>query len=308
MARFDPEPMLFFALDGKVVVLTGGANGIGASTVSLLYEHGASIVFGDKDATAGTKLSESFAEQERVLFLETDVTSYASTLALFKEALRVHGRIDHAFAIAGVEEQGSWFHPSEGIESVETPPDPLALNVNLLGTLYFARIAAVYLHQNHSDSPEADKSIVLVSSVAGLTESPGLPVYCASKHGIIGLMRSLRTSLPTTHKISVSAVCPWMTSTAMVNDLAGAWQRAGLPVNQAGDVARIIAGLAALGEEGNGKAVYVEGGRGWDVEVGIDESRERWMGGAASRAWEEGQRFLKGNPGSAAYWVQKRDE
>ncbi|KAL4757029.1 uncharacterized protein BDW70DRAFT_144077 [Aspergillus foveolatus] len=119
MARFDPEPMLFFALDSKVVVLTGGANGIGAATVSLLYEHGASIVFGDRDVEAGERVAASYQDKERVRFVATDVMSYASTLALFKDAYQNYGRVDHAFAIAGVDEQGSWFHPSETLESLE---------------------------------------------------------------------------------------------------------------------------------------------------------------------------------------------
>jgi NAD(P)-dependent dehydrogenase (short-subunit alcohol dehydrogenase family) len=191
--------------------------------------------------------------------------------------------------------------------ALQKAPDLVTLNVNLLGALYFTRIAAVYLRQGQEDADdtESDKSIVLVSSIAGFTEAPGLPLYCASKHGILGLMRSLRTSLPATHNISVSAVCPWMTSTAMVDDLAGAWQRSGLPVNQAEDVAKAVAGLAALGGEVNGKSIYVEGGRAWDIEAGLDETRERWMGATQSRTWEEGQRFLRGNPGSPAYWVQE---
>lgn len=59
----------------------------------------------------------------------------------------------------------------------EQPPNKLVLDVNLLGALYFARIAAVYLRQGVS--PDDHKSLLLMSSAAGYKESPGLFVYQA---------------------------------------------------------------------------------------------------------------------------------
>ncbi|OJJ45324.1 hypothetical protein ASPZODRAFT_17540 [Penicilliopsis zonata CBS 506.65] len=126
------------------------------------------------------------------------------------------------------------FGPGE----IERAPEPWTLNGDLLGTLYFARIAAVFLRQDASR--EADRSLVLVSSIAGFTGSPGLPLYSASKHGVLGLMCALRTSLPDTHKISVSAVCPWTSAKGMEDE---------------------IAGLAAWGRRATRKTIYVEGGR-----------------------------------------------
>ena len=57
-------------------------------------------------------------------------------------------------------------------------PSRIVLDVNLLGVLYFARIASVYLRQNRRVGE--DKSLILLSSVAALKESPGLPVYAVS--------------------------------------------------------------------------------------------------------------------------------
>ena len=90
------------------------------------------------------------------------------------------------------------FDPSLTLESVrEEPRDGLSIvDVNLVGPLYFSRIASVYLRQPdpHDQSSPAvgDKSLTLVSSVAGITEAPGLYVYSATKHGVYGLMRALR--------------------------------------------------------------------------------------------------------------------
>ena len=70
-------------------------------------------------------------------------------------------------------------------------------NVNFNGSIYFAQVASVYLRQSPSSdtSKSTDRSLTLVSSVAGILEPSSLFVYSASKHGVIGLMRSLRKSV-----------------------------------------------------------------------------------------------------------------
>ena len=98
--------------------LAGGANGIGAATVRLLFEAGASVVFGDMDTKNGELLVEDIRSQE-VLFIKTDVSKYEDNLALFKTAYESFGKVDHAMSIAGIVEQGNWFDPALTIESVE---------------------------------------------------------------------------------------------------------------------------------------------------------------------------------------------
>lgn len=173
---------------------------------------------------------------------------------------------------------------------VQAPPSTV-LDVNLLGCLYCARIASVYLRQNRSENE--DRSVTLVSSVAGFKESPGLFVYQASKHGVLGLMRSLRkyVSLPTTHNIRVNAICPWMTETGMVAGIEDGWRKANLPVNQPLDVAKVIAGVVSSPEL-NGTSMYVEGGRAWEIERNLDRLQPQWLGEEPSRSLEKGQAVL----------------
>lgn len=166
----------------------GGANGIGAATVRLLSKSGAHVVFGDVDSARGSALAASLPGTTQ--FLSTDVTKYASFLALFDEAMQLHGHIDVAISNAGIVERPGWFEPSIDMSSVRLEPSIAVLDVKLKGTLYFSRVAAVYLRQNRA--PTDHKSLILLSSVAGFKESPGLFVYQAAKHGVIGLMRSLR--------------------------------------------------------------------------------------------------------------------
>ncbi|MCJ1477989.1 hypothetical protein MMC13_006664 [Lambiella insularis] len=304
MSRFAPAEERLANLRGKVVVLTGGANGIGAATVRLLFEAGASVVFGDVDTKNGEPIVEELRSQE-VLFMKTDASKYEDNIALFKTAYELYGKVDHAMSIAGIVEQGNWFDPSLTLESVEKvnrldlEPTKIVLDVNLVGVLYFARIASVYLRQNRKEGE--DKSLTLLSSVAGFKESPGLFVYQAAKHGVLGLMRTLRPYLPVACGIRVNAICPWMTATAVVAGIEGNWYKENLPVNQPADVAKVIVDVTRS-EKLNGKAFYIEGGRGWEIEDKINELEPQWLGEEASRSLAKGQALL----GNGTGWTSKQ--
>lgn len=222
-------------------------------------------------------------------FVKTDVSDYASVVALFEKAWDLYHRVDIAISNAGVQEAGQWFDPSLTRETIKAKPSTKTVDVNLTGTLYFARVAVVYLKDGAK--PGEDKSLVLVSSIAGFKDGPGIFIYQASKHGVLGLMRSLRAYLPKYHGIRVNAICPWMTDTQMVDGIREGWFEAGLPVNQPGDVGRVIIEMG-ITKSWNGRAVLVEGGRGWDIEEGLQETQKIWLGQELSDTVEKGQVLL----------------
>lgn len=219
-------------LKDKVVVLTGGALGVGASLVRLLHSAGAHVFFGDILDSPGQALEEelSATSSTHIKYVHCDVTSYSDNLALFDLALSTCGRIDHAVANAGLGEQTGMFDPGLTLESVRQEPKKAmnVVDVNLKGELHFANLASVYLRQGEG---RGDRSLTLVSSVAGFREDPGLNVYVAAKHGVLGLMRVLRECVDSsfsllmmmpmlTHcrlliqapfKIRTNAISPWMT-------------------------------------------------------------------------------------------------
>ena len=184
-------------LKDKVVVLTGGALGIGASLVRLLHSAGTHVFFGDVLDQPGTALEKELSQSgsNTIKYIHCDATSYEQNLNLFDAAYKACGRVDHAVASAGIGEQGNMFDSDLTLESVREEPKKSmsVVDVNLKGALFFARIASVYLKQQvPEDQNVMDKSLTLVSSVAGFREDPGLFVYVPSKHGIMGLMRVLR--------------------------------------------------------------------------------------------------------------------
>jgi NAD(P)-dependent dehydrogenase (short-subunit alcohol dehydrogenase family) len=229
------------------------------------------------------------SERPNVLFKKTDVAAYSSILDLFDLALETYRRVDVAISNAGLVKRGNIFDPSTDLLSVREAPHMSVVDVNPTGTIYFSRIASVYLRQNAN--PGDDKSLILLSSVAGFYDSPGLYVYQSTKHGVIGLMRSLRSAAPSTLGFRINCVCPWATDTAMIAPFIAAWTKAGLPLNTAADVAKTIICLGTDGAS-NGKSVYVEGGRGWDVKEGITRLAPQWLGQAQYDGLEEGREFL----------------
>ncbi|KAL4793030.1 hypothetical protein BDV19DRAFT_380350 [Aspergillus venezuelensis] len=292
------------SLKDKAIVLTGGANGIGASLVEYATSNGAFVCFGDLAVKAGETLAKKVNDDHRsspprAVFVRTDVTNYESVLGLFDKAMSVYGKIDHAVAGAGITEIGNVFNPTLDMTSIRTPPTTKVMDINMNGCLYVARIASVYLRQNRTSGEQQDRSIILVSSIAGFKESPGLFIYQASKHGVLGLMRALRLYLPPVHGIRINAICPWMTMTGMVTGVQDGWRRAGLPVNSPMDVAVVMGRV--LGDRGlNGTAMYVEGGRAWEIEGKIDELEPLWLGEECSRTLKRGQEVL----GSGSGWTE----
>lgn len=159
----------------------------------------------------------------------------------------------------------------------------------------FSRIALAYMKE--SKEPESggtafSKSICLVSSIAGITEAPGLFCYSPAKHGVIGLMRALRPWAPKKYGVRANAICPWATDTQLFAPaLRDRWAAEKLPINQPHDVARIIVQCSA--DRGlNGTAVFVTGGRFFDTEAGVGRTLPLWMGERNAEEWLRGQDVL----------------
>ena len=138
-------------------------------------------------------------------FVKCDASSYSDQLNLFKKAYSKHGKVNIVVANAGISIPQDIFDPAADIER---EPSMKEVDVNLVGSLFSARIGMHYLRQSGGGD------LVLVSSIAGFKECGGLVTYTASKHGVVGIMRGLHlTASP--ENIRVNVVCPWMTSKCM---------------------------------------------------------------------------------------------
>ncbi|KAL4885806.1 hypothetical protein BJY04DRAFT_179225 [Aspergillus karnatakaensis] len=299
MAHLTLNPELLSTLKDKVVVLTGGATGIGRSVATLFHENGAKIVFGDIAEEPAQELVDTL--KTNIHFVPTDTTSYASQLALFRTAYDLHGRIDVVVPIAGVANPKSIFAADADINE---EPSMLEIQVNTIGSIYSARIGMHYLRQNFETSNGRGRGdIVLMSSIIGFSETEDLVPYTTSKHGVVGIMRGLHLQAER-EGISVNVVCPWVTKTRMIVGIEKDWIEAGHPVNEAEDVARQIAICATANRSADGtthggaklpfsgKMIFVSGGQGYEIEEKQKALEPQWLGEENSRALTRGQEFL----------------
>lgn len=173
-------------------------------------------------------------------------------------------------------------------------PSSKDIDVNLVGTLYVTRIASVYLR--HNRGPGVDRSILLFSCAAGFKETPVVSVYQAAKHGVQGLMRSLRSNLnsPYRHSIRINTICPWVTQTNnnFPKTVAERWTEEGLPISLPEDVAKVSAGVLC-DDSLHGTSMYVAGTRAWEIENNIDRLESQWLGEEPSQILAQGQSVLK---------------
>lgn len=213
--------------------------------------------------------------------MKCDVTNYSDIYNLFKQAHDKHGHIDHAISCAGIFEQRNWFDPNLTVETVKGDPgNTTTLDVNVLGALHFARIAAVFLRERQQ-GPQ-DKTLTLLSSVNAFRESPGLYLYQTSKHAIHGLLRSTRKILYERDRIRVNALCPGVTDTPMTAHIIQAFKDANLFWQPPEAVAEVILGILSS-ENMYGKAFYVEGGDGYEFEDSSIAAQPQWLGEEPSR-------------------------
>ncbi len=168
---------------------------LGLALTTLLHRFGARVAFGDVSRDAGEALVASLTKSSidegngdvvtgtctgtgTVIFVPCDVKKYADIYALFRAALEEHGRVDHAVSCAGIVEQGSYFDADLTVDSVgDDQGNRAALDVNLLGSCHFARIALPFLRHGRRRGDSCDRSLTFLSSVVAFRDSPGMPMY-----------------------------------------------------------------------------------------------------------------------------------
>jgi len=166
-------------LEGKRIIVTGGASGIAAATVLAYAREGASVVSVDINDDAG----RAFAEQAdglgpgSVSYEHCDISNQDEVNRVFDAAVEKMGGLDALANIAGNEAQ----KPAEDVTGADIDK---IFNVHVKGT--FFTNAAAYRAMQHTGG-----SIINASSGAGVTGYPGSPVYSAAKAAVLGYVRTV---------------------------------------------------------------------------------------------------------------------
>ncbi|EON67598.1 hypothetical protein W97_06966 [Coniosporium apollinis CBS 100218] len=217
-------------LKNKTILITGGASGFGAAFVRKWAANGACVIIGDISVQKADQLARDVRKETsnpRVHFVYCDVTDWQSQVNLFKEAVKrsPHGGIDCVIACAGVAGTDTLQTPS-GLDALApSKPDFKVIDVNITGVLYTTHLAFFYLPRNPGStdcSPDSDpantprdRHVLLIGSVAGLMPLTIQPQYCASKHAVLGLFRSLRSSAFASG-VRVNLLCPYFIDTPIL--------------------------------------------------------------------------------------------
>ncbi len=244
----------------KVILITGGARGIGRACAERFTAEGGRVAILDIDAAAAQQTAAAL----NGLGLPCDVTDPASVQAAVQAVLAAWGRIDVLVANAGI-------YRGAPLAEVTLAEWNLVLAVNLTGTFLACQATAPTFAAQRSGS------IVIMSSMGGKTSWPATAAYSASKSGQLGLMRSIAQELGV-HNINCNAVCLGHADTEMLRDVdarlcaENAWEPGAYlrqvaetnPMRRLGTLEEVAALVAFLASDEarylNGQAVELDGG------------------------------------------------
>ena len=189
--------------ENKVVLITGGAGGIGQATAQKFLNRGASVEIWDMDAEAGKELvNEWTSEGQQVHFEVVDVTDYDSVKEAMDELHQRWGRLDVLVNNAGITRDAT-------LKKMSTDDWQKVVDVNLNGVFYCGKAAAEIMSEQESGV------ILNASSVVGVYGNFGQSNYVATKSGVIGLSKTWARELGR-KGIRVNAVAPGFIETPMV--------------------------------------------------------------------------------------------
>jgi NAD(P)-dependent dehydrogenase (short-subunit alcohol dehydrogenase family) len=255
----NDAPSMDYGLQGRVVLITGAASGIGRATAELFASMGARVVASDVDADRGAATVSELSEAGReVVFMAADITDGDAVAALVAYAVDTYGRLDCAANCAGIGGGHALTHqyPDDRWDQI--------VSTNLRGTwLAMRREIDAMLAQGDGGA------IVNVSSTLGLRGSPLASAYSAGKHGVLGLTRTAAIEYASAG-VRVNAVCPGAIDTPMMDETFERFPgfRESLlgfvPMGRMGRPAEVAAAIAWLSSDASsfitGECLAVEGG------------------------------------------------
>ena len=250
--------------DGKVVIVTGGAYGIGRATALEFAREGAKVAVADINGEAGrATVSQLKAHQGDGLLVEADVSRSSDCRRVVSETVSAFGGVDILFNNAGIQ-------PPESYRTIEETSEEMwdrILDVNLKSQFLMSKYAIPEIRNRGGGA------IINTASVEGLQSEKLVSAYAASKGGILSLTRQLALEYAS-ENIRVLAVCPGSIDTEMLRavaateggDIEATIRRYGSqhPIGRVGtgqDVANVVLFLASdKASFMTGEYVCVDGG------------------------------------------------
>lgn len=252
-------------IEGKSIIITGAASGMGAAAARLAAADGAKVTLADLSEAGGLAMvDEITAAGGQAQFVRTDISVEEDVKAMVAAAVNAYGRLDGAFNNAGLPPLSSAKNGFFPLADLETGSFRKSLEVNVLGTFLCLK------YEIRAMLATGGGAIVNTSSANGLVAIPGAPEYIASKHAIIGLTKAAALDY-VTQGVRVNAVLPGIIRTPMLttavdnNEEAITAYTAAMPIGRLGRPEEVAeAALWLLSDAASlitGASLSVDGGQ-----------------------------------------------
>ncbi|MEH6472176.1 MAG: 3-hydroxyacyl-CoA dehydrogenase [Halopseudomonas sp.] len=200
-------------LQDKVIIVTGGASGLGLASSKHLAQQGAKIAAFDLNNEAGEQLADELGAKG--LFVNVDVTDSASVEAAIAQVVERFGAIHGCLNCAGVAPAGKTVGRN-GALALEKFSQ--VININLIGSFNVLRLAAEQMANNEPDANGERGVIINTASVAAFDGQLGQAAYSASKAGVVGMTLPIARDLASLG-IRIMCIAPGIFNTPMMQGM-----------------------------------------------------------------------------------------
>lgn len=241
----------------KIVLVTGGATGIGRAAAIAFAREGAAVMIGDVDECASATVKQIKEEGGRAAFQHADVCNRKQIAELIAACVEQFGGLHAAFNNAGI------LPPPRPFHEVEEADFDRIIGVDVKGVFNCMQSELIYMLANGGGA------ILNTASVAGVIADPNMAPYVAAKHAVVGLTRAAAIEYAR-NGIRVNAICPGLVRTPMTEawfkdeafiesfNAASPIGRAAEPEEIAGMVLHLCSDAASFT---NGQVFIIDGGQ-----------------------------------------------
>ncbi|QPF33195.1 SDR family NAD(P)-dependent oxidoreductase [Acinetobacter lwoffii] len=201
-------------IQGKVIVITGGASGLGAATATHLVAHGAKVILVDMNQEQGQALQQQLGSQSE--FVQLDVTDEQAVEAFFAHVESTYGQLNGLINCAGIAPSAKVLGRN-GIH--ELAMFQKVLNINVNGTFNMLSHAAALIAKYELQAGEEERGVIVnTASVAAYDGQIGQTAYAASKGAVVAMTLPLARELAR-EAIRVMTIAPGIMETPMLKGM-----------------------------------------------------------------------------------------